>query len=199
MNFFKDRFDSDPGLVVEQFRKGDERAFAWIHKFFWRQLIFFAKKLIQDEDEAKDIVSDNFVKLWKKKEDFAELSSIKAFLYISVRNTCFDFIRKEERLELRKKDFLYLYDDTEQDVLGLMLRTELLYEISKEIKKLNGKPRKICELILNEGLNSDEIAKRLNMHIKTVRNLRAIAANQIQTVFLKKKLLFFALMVWLFR
>jgi RNA polymerase sigma-70 factor (ECF subfamily) len=179
--------------IISGFKKGDAKAFAYIYDLYYGRLIFFAKRLIEDEQEAEDIVSGVFIKLWQKHTDFDSLPNIKAFLYIAVRNACLDFLRHAKRQAANKKDFLYWSEDREEEILYLMLRTELLHEIATEIEKLPESYRAVCRLSFFEGLPNDQIAERLQLSVKTVRNIKALAVKQIQMVFLRKKLLLFIL------
>jgi len=194
--FIKDRFEDNPRLLIEKFNKGYEPAFAWIRNFFWNRLLFFAKQLLGDEGHAEEIVSDNFIKLWNKRADFEDLSKIKAFLYIAIRNSVYDFKKHSKVVKNRINDFSSSLEEYEDDALSLMLRTELLNEISKEINKLPKKYLAVCKLIFYDGLNSEEIAERLNLSVKTIRNIKALAAKQVQTVMLKKGLLLIALVLF---
>ena len=181
--------------IISGLKRGDAKAFGYLYKLYYNRLLFFAKQLTDDEPEAQDIVSGVFMKLWNKQADFDHLSNIKAFLYIAVRNSCFDFLKQAKRVADNKKEFRYWADDKEEAALHLMMRAELLQEISTEIDKLPPKYQAVCKLSFYEGLKSEEIADALQLSVKTVRNIRALAVKQIQTVFLKKRLFWFVLAI----
>ena len=55
----------------------------------YRPLCLFALHLINDVASAEDIVMDCYLKLWTKwKEE--EIKNPKSYLYIAVRNACYD-------------------------------------------------------------------------------------------------------------
>src|SRR5687767_5022335 len=81
--------ETDIIYIIEDFKKGSTRALNYIYNLFYNPLCYFAGQLVSKE-EAEDIVTDTFVKLWLKHEDFHSLQGIKAFLYIAVRNSCLD-------------------------------------------------------------------------------------------------------------
>ncbi|HEY4194890.1 MAG TPA: RNA polymerase sigma-70 factor [Mucilaginibacter sp.] len=178
--------------MINGLKKGDAKAFAWIYNLYYNRLLYFAKQLIADEQEAQDIISGVFIKLWHKRADFDNLPGIRAFLYIAVRNACFDFLKYSKRLATRQKDFLYWAEDKEEEVLHLMLKAELLQEIVTEIEKLPPQYQAVCKLSFFEGLTNDEIAEKLQLSVKTIRNIKAMAVNEIKTVFLKRKLFLLA-------
>jgi len=175
--------------IISGLKRGDTAAFAYIYKLYYSRLIYFAKQLVADESEAQDIVSGAFIKLWQRHADFDHLSNVKAFLYIAVRNACFDFLKYAKRLAGNKKDYAYWTDDKEEEILHLMLKAELLQEIVAEIEKLPPQYQAVCKLSFFEGLPNDDIAQRLGISVKTVRNIKALAVKEIQTHFLQRKLL----------
>lgn len=181
--------------IITGLKEGNTRAFAEIYKLYYSRLIFFAKQLVADASEAEDIVSGVFVKLWQKHTDFDSLANLKAFLYVAVRNASFDFLKYARRQSVNKKDYAYWTDDKEEEILHLMLKSELLQEIVSEIDKLPAQYQAVCKLSFFEGLPNDEIALRLGISIKTVRNIKALAVKQIQAVFLQRRLLSIAVVV----
>jgi len=174
--------------IIERLRKGDEKAFEYVFNLYRARLCFFADKLVGDPDEVEDIVSDTYMKLWERRDRFDNLTSIKAFLYIAVRNQCFDFLKYNKRVRDSKKD--YAYWASHQDEMDLlMFQSELAHKLSEEIERLPEKCRVIVKLAYYEGLSSEEIAQKLNLSIKTVWNQKVTAVNKLRTDFLKRKLL----------
>jgi len=178
--------------IINGLKKGDAKVFAWMYKLYYNRLLYFAKQLIADEQEAQDIISGVFIKLWHKRADFGSMPSVRAFLYVAVRNACFDFLKYSKRLAARQKDFQYWAEDKEEEVLHLMLKAELLQEIVAEIEKLPPQYQAVCKLSFFEGLANDEIAEKLELSVKTVRNIKAMAVKEIKTVFLQRKLFLLA-------
>jgi len=60
-------------------------------------LYYFAKRFVLDRQDAEDIVAESFIKLWRLRENFDNPQSIKAFLFITTRNGCLDFLRASQR------------------------------------------------------------------------------------------------------
>ena len=137
---------------------------------FYQPLVFFARRLVQDEPVAEDIVTDLFLKLWEKLEDFDTIQSVKAFLYISTRNACLNYIQQAQYQARAKNSLRYLMDDSDDCVLNDITRTEVLREIAGLIESLPPQCRKVILLSYSTGLDNREIARRLQVSIHTVRN-----------------------------
>ena len=64
---------------------------------FESALIGYAASIVKDEDRAKDVVQDTFIKLYEQDPEKVK-ESLKAWLFTVCRNRCFDVIRKEKRM-----------------------------------------------------------------------------------------------------
>tara|TARA_R110002111_G_scaffold73082_1_gene117002 strand:- start:541 stop:1026 length:486 start_codon:yes stop_codon:yes gene_type:complete len=56
----------------------------------------FILKNIRDEEKAKDIVQDSFVKLWQKVEE-VEFEKSKSYLFTTAYRTMIDMIRRDKK------------------------------------------------------------------------------------------------------
>lgn len=183
--------DQEEQKILEAFKQRDAKAFAYIFKLHYRPLCYFAERLLGDRQEAEDIVADKFMKLWGKHTDFESFASIKAFLYISTRNGCLDFLKHAKRLSASQKDYNCWSDNKEEEILHLMYEAELLQELVKEIEVLPKSSRRIFELSFFDGLDSSEVADKLGLSVKTVYKQKAKAVQLIRAAFFKRKLLLF--------
>src|SRR4051812_41174257 len=74
-------------ISMVAFQNGDREAFNHIFNMFYKRVCFFAAVIV-NEDAAEDLVQDAFVKLWARSLSFDSLNSIKAFLYLTTKNSC---------------------------------------------------------------------------------------------------------------
>ena len=174
--------------IVAAFKKKDAKAFAYIFKLHRKALVYFAERILDIREEAEDIVAITFIKLWEKHDHFDSLPAIKSFLYVTTRNACIDFLRYSKRASASKKDYSYWADNKQDEILHIMYDAELLAELDKEIELLPKKCREIFKLSYFQGLPANEIANKLGLSVKTVRNQRAKAVHLIQTAFLKRNI-----------
>lgn len=139
-----------------------------------RPLVFFALKILKDEEEAKDIVSD----FWMRLIEHPPKIITKTFLYTSIRNACIDAIRAKGA-KLRREAF-YDSQEGESIIEGFLLDAELAKRINDEVEKLSPK----CRLIFNEsylyGLNSNEISIKHRLSLQTVWNYKVTIINKLK-------------------
>lgn len=157
----------DEDQVIVHFQGGEEKAFRHIFEMFNNRLVFFAKGIIDDSAAADDLVQDAFVKLWNKRADFKDLNSIKAFLYISIRNVSRN-LYKHSKVE--EKYLSFLGDAIDQDPITLkIIEAEVLEEVLRAIKELPEGCRNVINLSYFEGLSNQEVADQLQVSINTVK------------------------------
>lgn len=58
-------------------------------------LVCYAQKYTKREDIAEDIVQDVFASLWEENRIFPSQANFRSFLYISIRNAAFDYLRHQ--------------------------------------------------------------------------------------------------------
>ncbi len=174
---------------VEEFRYGNEQALAWFFDLHYKPLCYFCIQLTGEPGEGEDIVANCFIKLWQKNKDFKTAQNIKAFLYISCRNECLDYLKHLKRKNNAQLPYFTQQKNSEDEILNHIIEAELLQILSEEIEHLPLKCRQIFKLIYFDGLKTNEIADQLSLSVKTVRNQKAIAVELLKTTFLKKGIL----------
>jgi RNA polymerase sigma-70 factor (ECF subfamily) len=176
-------------VLLNEFKKGNTHAFKAVYDLYFPSLCFFAKRLVDNDAEGEDIAADSFIKLLNRHEFFDTLPNIKAFLYITTRNACLNYLRFMQKQANSKRDLGHLQDATDEHVLSQMVHAEVLRGVEYEIEQLPQRCREIFKLIYYERKSADEIAQMLNISINTVWVQRAKAIQLIRTNLLKKGLL----------
>jgi len=142
------------------------------------KLFRFAKRILNDSEEANDSVQDVMIKLWNKRTDLPQIQNLSSYAYTITRNMCYD---KLKHLELVKKNAansptsregVELSFNDEAERLNLVRKIiQALPELQREIIHL----RDIEELEMNEiseitGLNENAIRVNLSRARKKVRD-----------------------------
>jgi RNA polymerase sigma-70 factor (family 1) len=189
-----DHPELNPDIIIE-FRKGDPQAFASFFHLHYRPLCYFATQLVNSQQDGEDIVKDTFVKLWRKHADFDTPQNIKAFLYITTRNACLNFLRHMQVRESSRKELMYIEESKgEELVLNQMIRAELMQEIYSEIEKLPERRRVVFKMAYLEGLKNEEIAAHMNISIHTVKEHNGKALYSLRLRFSDKEIILFIML-----
>jgi RNA polymerase sigma-70 factor (ECF subfamily) len=175
--------------IVVAFQHGDERAFAQLYDQFYERLYFFACRFVNGA-EAKDVTSEAFIQLWSKRGNFDTLAAVRHFLFVVVRNKCFDILKHEVVKSKKHDELVYLLDKSEEDSLFLeQVKSELIRMISTEVDKLPTKMKENFLLSFAEGLKPAAIAERLQISVQTVSNQKLSAIRILQSALGNQSLL----------
>ena len=170
--------------LLRRMGEGDQHAFNEIFSLLYQRITYMVVRMVGDEEDAKDILAEVFIKLWDKRTDFHSLSAMKSFLYIAARNRALDFLKIKKRRQTSKNSYAYWVDHPEE-VSTLVLNAELVAQLEREIQALPAKCREIVQLAYYEGLSSEQIARRLGISLQTVWNQKTTAMKRLRAAFLR--------------
>jgi RNA polymerase sigma-70 factor (ECF subfamily) len=173
--------------LIFQFNHGDTGAFTAIYNSYYLTLYNFVRKFVPEKEDAEDITADIFVKLWRLHTRFDSINNIKAFLYITARNACLDFLRHLQRQSEREKEMLHVL--MQQPAEGLLqedLKAEVVKSIHIEIEKLPRSCRNVFKMSYLEGLSNSQIADTLQINNQSVRNHKQRAIKLLRIALLNK-------------
>ena len=132
-----------------------------------KKLLGFANRFMQDFDDAKDIVQEIYVKLWKMREDLDKYNSIEALAMRMTRNLCLDKIKLNKTIPLNN-----IPEQTVDESSLNERQKELNIAVARAkdaISKLDEPQKTIMQLRDIQGYDYDEIAQILNMNVNTIR------------------------------
>jgi len=166
---------NDEADLIRQLHRGNQTAFDALFRMFHPALCFFARRLAigLPKGQAEEIVQDTFLKLWQRRTNFADLSSVKAFLYIATRNACLNYIEKEQVRNRRHEQYLHTVEEVEDAVMEEIIYTEVLREVEQAIETLPEQCRRIIKMAYEDGLTPKEIAQALDISVSTVNNQKS--------------------------
>lgn len=143
--------------------------FNYFFNLHYPGLLHFALGMLQVQEEAEEVVDDCFIRIWKRHSEYTSPGSLKAVLYLSVRNGCIDILRRR-KLQARRLQGLNGMDTEVPPVHQLMIRTETLSEVYRALDSLPPQCRQVFSLFYLEERSMAEIADMLELSINTVRN-----------------------------
>src|SRR5688572_5600776 len=157
----------------------------------------FAYRLTFDEDDAKDLVQDTYLKAYRFIDSFQRGTNAKAWLFRILKNSFINDYRKKKKepakVDYQEVETFYNSEDVDRQITP-DLRVEALQnlmgdEISNALNSLDVDFRTVIILCDLEGFKYDEMAKILDIPIGTVRSRLHRARNLLKeklTVYAKK-------------
>ncbi|HMI66920.1 MAG TPA: sigma-70 family RNA polymerase sigma factor [Cyclobacteriaceae bacterium] len=156
-----------------------------------RSMYNFGYRLTLDQDDAKDLVQDTYLKAYRFIESFQKGTNAKAWLFRILKNSFINDYRKKSKepskVDYQEVETYYNSEDVDRQITP-DLRVEALKdmigdEISNALNALDVDFRTVIILCDLEGFKYEEMAKILDIPIGTVRS-RLHRARQL----LKEKL-----------
>lgn len=166
---------------------GDENAFGQLYKMYRTRLVYYGMKFLITRDEAEDIVSESFSKLWQARTKFSTPEHIKNFLFITVRNSALNLISAKERQKIHLKKYSVAQEAIDESFSHERAEAEFLHLIYQAVEQLPTSCREIFKMYMDE-LKPNEIASRLQISTATVRSQKRRAIQLIRE-WLKMRLL----------
>lgn len=161
-------------------REGDKVAFEELYHRYYSLLFNYALRLNFDDEEIKDCLQEVFVRIYTKRSELPEISSVKSYLYRclinALLNTAKGFQNKTVPLD-ELNDFSIddsgiekLFEKNDVDLKRIRL-------LKKGFKQLSSKQKHVLYLRFIHELSWEELAQIFEMSSHSCMNLvgRAIA------------------------
>lgn len=151
-------------------REGDMIAFYNIYERYCKRLYGFVLRYIKNEADAEEIVQDVFVKIWEARSKIDVYSSFESFLFTIAYNSTISLFRKRVS-EKKYLEYLKLLQHLEKapDLIDEIQFNDLNSKVQALLNELTQRQKEIFLLSREEGLSHEEIAKKLNISINTVK------------------------------
>lgn len=167
-NYFMYQQLTDADLV-QLLRNGDASAFAEIYRRHWERLALQVLKIIGSKEDARDIVQEVFVSLWKRRAEIELRGPLVVYLLKCVRYTAIRYIEKN----ITRNNYLQTLSEAalggSADPAGHFELRELELKVEQAVASLPPKMQEVFLLSRHEKMSYKEIADHLGIAENTVR------------------------------
>ncbi|UZR99747.1 RNA polymerase sigma factor [Chondrinema litorale] len=159
-----------------QFKAGSEPALVHIYNCYYKSLYNYTSQFTKDRNLIKDTIQDLFIELMQKRDKLSETTSIKFYLFRSIKNNLVAKIRRNSKMNLQSNlldgyDFSLSYS-IEQIIINQQIDKENQLRINNALKVLTRKQREIIYYYFFEELKMEEIAVLMDFtNQKSAQNL----------------------------
>ncbi|MEI6348067.1 MAG: RNA polymerase sigma factor [Bacteroidota bacterium] len=171
--------------IILKCSEGDAKAQEWLFKTYYSKLMTICLRYTDNEDDAKDIFNEGFLKIFQNINQFNHLGSFEGWLKRIMSHSAIDFIRRN--LKHKNAQSIHLITDypdpsSYNDAISSLSEKELLLLI----QKLPPMSRSVFNLAIFEDYSHKEISKILNIKEGTsmwhLNNARTILKKQISLI-----------------
>lgn len=178
---------------LEKVKHNDNKAWEILISENEKMVYHIAYRMMQNEQEAKDISQEIFLKVYKNIQKFDEKSAFSTWLYRIAVNTCIDALRKRKRTESisleehRQQHYNEEIADSAQTPEESYLQKEKQMQVMETIQKLSPEHKAMILMRDMEDMTYGEIAECLSLSLGTVKSRIVRAREQFKKEFLSKK------------
>lgn len=166
--------------VLALISKKDDRAYTYLYDMYSKSLFSVIKNLINDREEAEDVLQEVFIKIWKNIDSYNESKGRFYTWAVNIaRNSTIDKLRSKNfnnsKKNLSSDNFVHLLDDSNKltnkiDSIG----------IEEFVKKLKPKCIQIIDLLFFKGYTQQEASDELEIPLGTVKTQNRNCINDLR-------------------
>lgn len=168
MNFIETD-DSTEHKLVEALREGSIDAFNYVYKIYVKRLLSYIAVVTKNKEDAEELVHDIFMSLWKNRTVLQPDTNISTFLFAIAYKKRIDYFRKQLRSPIFE-DYQKFSNDLISNENSQLEYHDFCEIFNRAIELLPDRLRNFVVLSRIKGLSEEEIAAKLNISVKTVRN-----------------------------
>lgn len=166
--------------------QNNQKSFEHLYHAYYTALCSYAFGIVKNHEDAEDLVNDCFLECWKKRETIEIKSSLKSYLYTSVRNLALNHLQKnkvkQKYLSTQSYPF-YLPEEVAARIEKLQQVENLETRLKNAIDSLPQQCRYIFYLNRYEQMAYKEIAAKTNLSVGTVKTQIARALKKLRAEF----------------
>jgi RNA polymerase sigma-70 factor (family 1) len=153
-------------VLIQLLETGDENAFQEIYKRYWYKLYTVARRKVEAQEDAEEIVQDIFVDLWERRIRL-NINELDRYLFSAVKYKVLNYI-KSRIVRQTYRDTVSLKIDADSNTEEELALQDLSQAITSGIENLPPKTQEIFRLNRLEGLSVREISDLLHIPERTV-------------------------------
>ncbi|HPL93424.1 MAG TPA: RNA polymerase sigma factor [bacterium] len=171
-------------LLKFKLNPGNAEIYAELYDLFVDKIYRFVFFKVNNQEEAQDLTSDVFLRVWQYVQEKKKVGNFKALLYQVAKNIVIDHYRKKSHSDvLTDEEILRDIEDArgEDFVKEIEIKSEIK-SLESFLKQLKAEYQEVLLLKYVEGYSNSEIAKILDKSTGSVRVLSHRALKILQNL-----------------
>lgn len=167
--------------LIERSKKNDQRAFRTIVENYQYMAYSLAFRLLGNEDDAKDLVQETFIRIWTKLPSYQNDKKFSTWMYSIATNLCLDKLKSsKQKMKPESIDNVLNCLISTENSDNKLLNTELGYIIQNFTNELTPKQKIVFTLRCIEELEIDEVIQITGMTAAKIKSNLFLARQSIQ-------------------
>lgn len=167
--------------ILIRCQRGDKAAFRSVVEAHQRMVFSLSLKMVCDEDEAKDIVQETFIRVWQNIGEYDPGRPFATWLYTIATRLCMDHLKGRKRIVPLPDDESVLRQfAANADSQRTLENSEWVAIVRQLTEGLSEKQRLVFTLCQLEGLSSQEVTQITDLDASQVKSNLYVARQTIR-------------------
>lgn len=173
--------------IIQGLQQQNKESISRLYDQYGPTLYGIILKIVQNEEIAKDVLQEVFVKIWKNGARYdTKKGSIFTWMLNIARNTAID---KTRSASFRQKGKIQDLDQTVYNNTSLTTEQNTdVIGLKNFVNGLEEKYREIIDLVYFRGYTQKEVEKHLNIPLGTVKSRVRIGLRELKRIFDEQKI-----------
>ncbi len=173
--------------LIDGCLRGERRPQQRVYELFYGKMMAVCMRYTKNTDQAKDILQDGFIKVFRSMEKFNRVGSFEGWIRRIIVNTAIDHFRRSKNAYLllgEERSIEDFGDSDEEDRIAEESEEEVWdlkpADVINAMQKLTPAYRTVFNLYVFEELTHKEIADMLGINIGTSKSNLAKAKHNLK-------------------
>ncbi len=179
-------------LLVEEAKKGNEKAFASLMNRYRDSLYYLILRMVNNPSDAEDLTIEAFGKAFRNIDSYEPRFAFSTWLFMIATNNCIDFIRKKQisplpldQIQEGMENITVNIQSDLPDPEEALINDQKIATLRKIVNQLKSPYREIIELRYYKEFSYEEISNELKIPIGTVKAQLYRAKTLLYNIFIK--------------
>lgn len=179
-------------LLVEEAKKGNEKAFASLMNRYRDSIYYMLLKMVNNPSDAEDLTIEAFGKAFRNIDTYVPRFAFSTWLFMIATNNCIDFIRKKKSSPVPLDKIQDVMDNRTINIQSdlpdpeeALINDQKIAILRKIVNQLKSPYKEIIELRYYQEYSYEEISNELNIPIGTVKAQLYRAKTLLYNIFIK--------------
>jgi RNA polymerase sigma-70 factor (ECF subfamily) len=173
--------------IIERILAGETQVFAVLVGQYQRKALSLAERMMQDSEEARDLVQDAFVKAYRSLGSFKGDSTFSTWFYRIVYTTCLNALDKRKRTPV--------HDVIDEETSPVWVNPRVFVDLERkqidevlheELRNMPSVYSTIMELFYIDDFSYEEIVNITGLPLGTVKTRLNRGRQQLRAALLKR-------------
>lgn len=175
--------NTDEQTLWSQFIRGDDKSLEKLYRQYFDDLYNYGKKWLRDRPLTEDAIQDLFIKLMKNRSSLSETTSVKYYLFRSLRTVVLDKLKRNNRMQMVDDpgDHLFLFElSPETKLVDQQDAVQLKEKLASAMQNLTPRQREAIFLRYVAGFSYNQVAEAMELTAKGTYKLVARAIDALR-------------------